>query len=159
MKKLKKVIDERQELEQLRIEHVLFWIVFWLLFVSIIVQLWFLRAPIAQVAAEWIVFMFCCISSAVASMRKGHWDNYSVPGPKSSLVYALIGSFVFSALFLLSRLVTENAMRGYPLVLAGITLILFVSLFALIFVVLLLSAGAVKKRRAKLEKEFSDEEE
>lgn len=50
MKRIKKIIDEREELELLRIEHICFWLLFWGLFLSIMVQSFLMNAPFVQFA-------------------------------------------------------------------------------------------------------------
>lgn len=158
MKKLKKVVDERQELEILRIEHVCFWIAFWALLISIIVQALFLQVPITQLAAEWIIFMICCVGVIIGCIKKGQWDCYSEPGIKSYVIYSLIGSFVFSILFAAAGYVKWESLRAHPFMFIAVVFILFAFLFVGIFVAMILTGTAVKKRRQKLEKEYSDED-
>lgn len=158
MKFLKKVVDERQELEILRVEHVCFWIVFWALLISIIIQALFLQTPFAQFAAEWIIFMICCIGSTIGFIKKGQWGFYSEPGAKSYLICSLIGSFVFSILFGAAGYVRWENIRAYPIIFICLVFIMFVFFFIGIFVALILTGTAVKKRRQKLEEEYSNED-
>lgn len=159
MKRIKKIVDERQEKELLRIEHVTFWCIFWTLFISIIVQTVILQAPLAQVAAEGIILMICCIGVTAGCIKKGQWDYFTKPGPGSYLFYSLISSFIGSVIFAAGLYIRNEMMKNYPLILLLFALIVFGVIFALTYSVIALSGYAVKKRRQKLEKKYSDKED
>ncbi|AFA47591.1 DUF6773 family protein [Acetobacterium woodii] len=156
MKKFKKVIDERQEMELYKVEHIWFWIVFWLLLGSIIIQAFFLNAPFSQWGFEWFIFMICCIGSFIGYYRKGQWDYYSKPSVKSYLLYSLIGSGIFAIIVAISLALNNDYLKNDLLVLVFMTLFIFVMLFIIMFVVFFISGSMIKKRQQKLADEFTD---
>ena len=159
MKKFKKVVDERQELELYKIEHVCFWIVFWLLLGSIIVQSMFLNAPFSQWGFEWAVFMISCGGVMVGCYKKGQWDFYSKPTTKNYLIYSLIGSGAFAVIYTITMYMKHDYFKDNLLALGTMTAFIFAMLFALIFVALFVSGTLVKKRQKKLEEQFSDDDQ
>ncbi|AWW27821.1 DUF6773 family protein [Acetobacterium carbinolicum] len=156
MKKMKKVVDERQELELYKIEHLCFWIVFWLLLGSIIVQSMFLNAPFSQWGFEWAIFMISCGGVIVGCYKKGQWDFYSKPTTKNYLIYSLIGAGAFAIIYAITLYMNHAYLKGHLLALGSLTLLIFALLFALIFVALFVSGTLIKKRQKKLEDQFSD---
>ena len=159
MIKIKKVVDERQELELLKIEHVCFWLVFWGLCISIIVQSLFMQAPFKQWAAEWIVFMIGCVGILVGCVKKGQWDYYTKPTIKTYLLTSLIGSASFSLFFAIAQYNNSKYFKEYIFtVLVPLTLIVALFLFILIFVTSYILGKMIINKQDELEKEFSDEE-
>lgn len=157
MKKFKKIVDERQEMELYKIEHVCFWLVFWLLLGSIIIQSMFLNAPFTQWAFEWAVFMICCVGVIIGCYKKGQWDYYSKPTTKNYLIYSLIGSGAFAVIYAITMFMNNDYLKDYLLGLGLLTAFIFALMFALIFVALFITGTLVKKRQKKLEAEFSDD--
>ncbi len=158
MKKIKKVVDERQELELFKIEHVCFWIIFWLLLGSIIVQSMFLNAPFSQWGFEWAIFMIGCGGVMIGCYKKGQWDFYSHPTTKSYLIYSLIGSGAFAVIYAITMHLNHAYLKDNLLALGALTAFIFAMLFALIFVALFVTGTLVKKRQNKLENQFSDDD-
>jgi len=113
MKKMKKVVDERQELELYKIEHLCFWIVFWLLLGSIIVQSMFLNAPFSQWGFEWTIFMISCGGVIVGCYKKGQWDFYSKPTTKNYLIYSLIGAGAFAIIYAITLYMNHAYLKGH----------------------------------------------
>ena len=158
MKKFKKVVDERQELELYKIEHVCFWILFWLLLGSIIVQSMILNAPFSQWGFEWSIFMVGCIGVIVGCYKKGQWDFYSKPTTKNYLIYSLIGSGAFAVIYAITMYINNPYFKDNLLALGALTAFIFVLLFTLIFAALFITGTLVKKRQKKLEDEFTDDD-
>jgi len=159
MKKMKKVVDERQELELFKIEHVCFWIVFWLLLGSIIVQSMFLNAPFSQWGFEWSIFMISCGGVMVGCYKKGQWDFYSKPTTKNYLIYSLIGAGAFAIIYAINMYLNNAYLKDDLLVIGALTAFIFALLFALIFVALFVTGTLVKKRQKKLENQYSDDDQ
>ena len=157
MKRFKQVVDERQEMELYKIEHVCFWIVFWLLLGRIMVQSMFLNAPFSQWGFEWVIFMICCGGVIVGCYKKGQWDLYSKPTTKNYLIYSLIGSGAFAVIYAITMYVNNDYFKGNLAALGALTALIFAMLFALIFAALLITGSLIKKRQKKLEAEFSDD--
>ena len=68
-----KKVDERQEMDLLRVEHYSFWLMFWLLAIEIIVQGIILDGG-DKILGEWIVFMATAVFSVAGFIRKGVWS-------------------------------------------------------------------------------------
>jgi len=156
--KIKKVVDERQELELLKIEHVVFWIVFWGLFVSFIVQSMFMDVPFQQYLPEFVIFMVCCVGVIVGSVRKGQWDFYTRPTTKTYVITAAIGSAAFGLIFGVAQYLRSDYFKDQILMLVLITVIMIVSIFIAIFALSALMGKMVKKKREKLAQEYSDDD-
>jgi uncharacterized membrane protein len=159
MKKFKKVVDERQELELYKIEHVCFWLLFWLLLGSIIIQSMILNAPFSQWGFEWGIFMVGCIGVIVGCCKKGQWDFYSKPTTKNYLLYSLIGSGAFALIYAITMYLNNPYFKGNLLALGALTVFIFAMLFALIFAALFITGSLVKKRQKQLEDEFRDDDQ
>lgn len=161
IKKLfEKKVDERQEMELLKVEHYSFWFMYWALFAATIIQGIFMDDA-RMAAGEWIVFMATCIVTLVGCIRKGVWSFQSrkVPGAKSWLIYSLILAVVagipFGLLF---------GMKGNTGNVKGI--ILFVVVMMVVFFVMSIIAFSIvgslaksrEKKLADMDCEEDDEE-
>lgn len=158
MKRLKNNLDERQELELLRIEHYGMWFAFWALLISIIVQAW-MGAPMAQMAGEWIVFMILCIGEMVACIRKGIWDRHFRTDWKTNLLISLVAG-ICVAIFISVRM--WHNMGGDPDLLWTIPFGALMSgafTFVLCFILLTITMHLTKKREQKLEEILYEKEE
>lgn len=153
MKLFKKIVDERQEFELLQIEHICFWIVFWGLCMSIVVQLSFMGAPFKQVAAEFLILMAGSIGVLVGCVKKGQWDFYTIPNTKTYFLTGVIGAIAFCLIFVIA----EYARSEYNLnELFVTTIIQFVIMFVAIFISTAVVGKLVQKKREKLDKEYGD---
>jgi uncharacterized membrane protein len=155
MKKIKKVVDERQELEILKVEHLGFWIMFWLLFISIIVKTT-MGMPFKQFGVEFGVFMIGCIFTIIASLRKGAWDAYTKPCIKTYLLYSIAGTIIVGILFGVTRYLTMDYFRNNIQHLIIATCIFSLSIFVLVFIALYLTGQYAIKRQKQLEKKYKD---
>jgi hypothetical protein len=158
MKKIKKIVDERQELELLKIEHVCFWIAFWALCISIIVQSIILEVPFKQFAAEWITFMIMCVGVLIGSVKKGVWDYYTEPSMKTYLFASLSGSAVFAVLFAISKYANNDYFKDAIGMLLLITLILFIAIFIAIFALSAIMGKLVQRKRKLYEQQYGSDE-
>lgn len=153
----KNVVDERERMEMYKVEHYMFWFVFWALLVSIFGQLVFLRASFGQVAGEWIVFMLMAVGTVIGEFKGGHYDYVSRPGWRSYLAYSAGGSGAVVILILLN-----GVMRGYYDSVGDAVLVAVISggvMFVILYASLAAGGQIIKRRRKKLEEEFEDEDE
>lgn len=149
----KKKIDERELMEMYKIEHYIFWFMFWALLASIFIQLIFFDFSVKQIGGEWIVFMISAIASSIANIKGGHYDYYTNPGIKSYLLYSLSFTIVFDVIIAIIFYIHYNYynnMRGFIITVSLYGVVLFVVIFA----TLSLTGEAVKKKRKKLEEKF-----
>lgn len=156
MKLFKKVVDERQELELLQTEHICFWIVFWGLCISIVVQLSFMGAPFKQVAAEFLILMAGSIGILAGCVKKGQWDFYTRPNTKTYFLTGVIGAIVFCLIFAITKYARSEYYRNDLNGLFVTTIILSVIMFVVIFISTAVVGKLVQKKREKLDKEYGD---
>lgn len=162
MSKLKELfrrkVDERQEMELLKVEHTAFWITYWLLFAAIIIQETILQMPPEQLMAEKIIFGAACLALFVGCIRKGLWSfqTQKVPGVKTFVVYSLIGAAAGVAYGIYT--VIKFQLTEIP---AIITIICMdaVMIFVACFVLFLISGKLIKDRAKKLEEKAMEDEE
>lgn len=153
MKKIKKLVDERQELEILRIEHFGFWLMFWLLFASLIIQTE-MGVPLKQYGIELGIFMVGCICTLIAYLRKGIWDYYTKPCVKTYLLYSSVFTIIFGALFGVTKYATMSYFRNNIQSLMIAIVIFCVFIFILLFITLYLLGMYTIKRQKQLEKKY-----
>lgn len=159
MKLFKKVVDERQELEMLRIERWGFWIMIVVLIAGIIVQA-AMGADLRQVLGEYVVLIIGALYIVVRNILSGHWDYHTKPSLKAYGIYSLIGG-VFCAItsgavqyFRGSARLQGNLAQLLPSVLCS-----FAVGFIACFVLLAVTGEMTKHRRKKLAENFDDDSE
>lgn len=155
MKLFRKVIDERQELEMMRVERVSFWIMFFSLIIAIFVQLLVLGFDFEHVAGEFIILLTVAVWATIGYTRCGAWDYFTKPGMKSYVIYSLGGGFIFGLMVPLTWYFKYDT----PLLSCLLTFAInFAILFPLLFLTLWLVGSIVKKRQEKLQQEYEDGE-
>lgn len=158
--KIRKVVDERQERELLTIEHVVFWIVFGGLLISVVVQTMFMEVPFQQVLPELVIFMVCCVGVLVGCVKKGQWDFWTQPTVKTYAVTAAIGSMVFGLIFGVSLYVRDTGnWEGHIWLLILVTVVNIMFMFGVIFALSAIFGEMVNKKRRKLADAYEDEAE
>ena len=86
-------------------------------------------------------------------MKRGLWNYSSKPGLKNYLLSSLIGALIFGLMFLASLLYRDIPHAGYA------ALIFAISIFILMFATLAAIGEYTKKKQAKLDQEYEDEDE
>lgn len=142
----KNLLDEMQEQKLLKLESRGFWIIWWGLLLSILVQRG-LGASAKELLWEGILFTIACLYMLEECLRHGIWDRHIRANSRANLVGALLAGF---ALFLF-----QLAQRGYW---PGA---LFSGVFAavLCFVALQGASFLYRKRHDQLEHTGEDEGE
>lgn len=158
MKRLKNNLDERQELELLRIEHYGMWFAFWALLAAMVIQA-VMGAPMSQLAGEWIVFMLLCVGTLIACIRKGIWDRYFKPNFKTNLMLSIMAGIV---VLMFTFVIIWHNVNGDP-EFAGLIVICSLIPAAITFVLCLaaltLTLRMTKNRQQKLDEAVSDDED
>lgn len=100
-----KKVDERQEMDLLRVEHYSFWLMFWLLAIEIVVQGIILDEG-DKILGEWIVFIVTAVFSVAGFIRKGVWSYQAkkVPGVKSYFLYSIVAGVAGGAISFLGMI-------------------------------------------------------
>ncbi|MCM1125362.1 MAG: hypothetical protein NC429_02735 [Lachnospiraceae bacterium] len=153
-----KKVDERQEMDLLKVEHYSFWLMYYLLIIEMIIQGIILDGG-NKIIGEWIVFMIVSAFALAGWIRKGVWSYQSrkVPGVKSYLWYSLLTAVLGGILGFL-RGWKRNA-GNIPALMLNVVSAAVCS-FAGAFLLFLIGGGIAKKREKKLEMEaVADEEE
>lgn len=149
---MKKVVDERQELELLKIERTGFWVIWSILLLSIITQLLFQGKRPDELAGENIAFFVGCITIIVGCMRKGVWCYTSKPTVKNYLLASLAGSILFT--FILGAILMKNGSAHHiPVICISFAILIFL----LAFLILFLTGTYVRHRETKLAAQFDEE--
>lgn len=157
MKWFKKKVDERQEMDILRVEHIGFWVMYWMLLAAMVIQGIFMEDGRNLAAGEWIVFMTTSIIVLIGWIRKGVWSFYTrkVPGVKSYLIYSLIGMFAAGM-----PLGLVFGMKWHPNDVKGVlscVIYYMILMFVMSFILFFIGGTIAKKREAKLANQVFDD--
>ncbi len=154
-----KKVDERQELDLLRVEHGCFWAMYWMLLAAIFVQAIFMEGGFRLMAAEWMVFMATSILLVAGCVRKGVWGFHTqkVPGVVSYFKYSLVSAAV--GIFFGFLFGSKNSSEGTAGILAC-AVVYGILFFAVSFIAFSGVGFIAKKREEKLAvQEIEDDEE
>ncbi len=153
--KSRKQMDERELMEEYRIEHWMFWFLYVGLAASIVIQSLFMEASPAQTAAESVLLLVTALVTVILQIRKGQYDGgWSEPGWKSYLFYSLIFTVIFTALILVN-----GCMKGWYEEAGDLFLVGAVtggSMFLFLYILLALMGTVIRHRRKKLEREYDE---
>ena len=107
MKKMKNNLDERQELELLRIEHNGCWLAFWGLLIVMLIQLLTGIDGARNLVGEWAVFMCLALYLTIACIKNGIWDRKLRPTFQTNLIASTIAAVITGVIwFLISYKIT-----------------------------------------------------
>lgn len=155
---MKKIVDERQERELLKVEHYGFWIMFWALFASIIFQIIFFDNGTSLVGGEMVVLLISAVAIIIGCCIKGVWCYTSEPTIKNYLIYDVLFTILYGIIFGVERYMHSNYFRNNIKMFVLTIGIFSAFMFVFIFVLLFISGEIVKKRRKKLEDQFNDDD-
>lgn len=151
----KNKLDEMQELKLLKIESKGFWLGFFGLFASILVQIFLYGSEnIGKIfAGEFIVFLCMGIYLIAGCLKNGIWDRHLKATPAVNIGFSLLAA-VITALF--NGIVSYRNYQDLP----G-ALIVFAITFLLVgvtaSVALCVCSALYQQRRKRLEEEDNDE--
>ncbi len=154
MKRVNKTnLDERQELILLKIEHNAFWLAFWALFASILIQmirLIRLDGSTEAIAGEFLVFSLMAAYMTLSSIRHGIWDRHLKPDLKTNLFVSLI-----AGLFIVVVQLIQSQLRYPGAFLRSISASLITGFITCLisFLALTIFASIMKRKQQKLEAE------
>lgn len=152
-----KKIDERQEMDILKVEHYSFYLMYFLLLIEMIVQGIILDEG-DKIIGEWIVFMIVSAFAVIGWISKGVWSYQSrkVPGIRSYIWYSMIAGVVGAIIGYCGGLRWSAgnvpALMANAIVVAG-------SSFGLAFITFLIIGSIAKRREKKLELDAAEGEE
>lgn len=149
---MKKIVDERQELELMKVERTGFWIMWTVLIISLLVQSLFLGASPKETAGENIAFLSGCLIIVIGCVKKGLWGYDSAPCMKTYLSASLIGTLIFT--FLLGAGLACNGSEHVLFICS----LFAIGIFLLMFGVLFLMGTYTKHRQKKLAGQFGEDD-
>ena len=157
MKIFRKVKDEREKNEIMRISSISFWIAFWGLLISIVVKLFIFELDLINVASEFTILIICTIYIVAASYLRGLWDTHTNPGIKTylvtSLIVTLLVSIPISSIYYI-RYVERGVtiLDGFRFFAIG-----FTTTFIPMFLAITFFGTLIKRRRRKLADRYADD--
>ena len=154
MRLFRKVVDERQEYEMMRVERSSFWILFFGLVAAVLIQVALYGFDFALVAGEVIILLLCSVWSLVGYVRRGLWDYYSKPGIKAYIFYSVAAAVITGTAATLPIYFRYGLPLWECLMIFAISA---VSAFILAFIVLFAIGSITKKRQQKLQNDYTDE--
>lgn len=149
-----KNVDERQEIESLRIGNIACLIGFWGLVTAILTQLYVFNLDITHVAGEFTIVIAMAAYMIIEYSRRGIWDTLAKPGIKAYLAYSFFGVLFFNIPTVANCIKYQTSIPDLLTYFAINSVIAFPVAFALVAG----SGRLVKIRQKKLEKEPDDNE-
>lgn len=141
---MKKIVDERQELELMRVERLGFWVLYAAIAVDIIAKILFLGISPKDLLGETASFALGSLVIFIGCIRRGLWTYHSIPTLKGHLLYSAIFSIIFGVLFYIA--VSSGA--------AAFAFTIFI--FIIMFVILFIMGKYTLKRQEKLNNEYDE---
>ena len=151
--KRKKHLDEMQNQKLMKLEEYGFWIVFWALLVSIIVQL-AAGVGIKEVMGEIIVFLIGSVYLAITTLGNGLWSRSKAPSRKGNALASVIPAAVIGAIHVYRMVHDSGISANALLATAGVMAAAYVGCLA----ILELFRAISQKRRSELD-DIDDESE
>ena len=139
-------LDEMQNQKLLKLEEYGFWIMFWALPVSIVVQL-FTGAGIKQIIGEIIVLLIGSIYLSITTLRNGLWTRTTTPSRKGNAITSIIPAVLLGIINVI-RLAQKNGITAKALLIVAAIMI---AAYAACFVILELFRASYNKRRSELD--------
>lgn len=141
---MKRLTDERQDHEIHKIEHVALWLLFWLLVISIPVQLLLFHDPM-QLICEIIALVVVSLFVGISFLRRGLWGTYTTPTWRTHLLSGFLAAVIGTGVIWANIWGSEHIIFYLLTCFAGLFLVAFLLSFVL---------GVFVKRR---EKKLADE--
>ena len=153
MKRFRKAVDEREELEVRRIESHAYYVFLLGLGIAIIVQSFVSGVSFEHVVGEFIVLLAGVGWAMVGYYRKGIWDYKTKLGIKTYVGTGFITALVYLIISTFARYFRSETDLLACLKYAAINSIL---VFSTVFLFMALYGTVTKRRRKKLEQKFED---
>lgn len=141
-------LDEMQEKKLLKLEEAGFWMIFWLLFAAIIVQI-VADGNFKAVIGEIIVLLIASVYIAFSSLKNGVWSKNQTPTLKSNVLTSLIPAILLGVF---------QAVRAFVILKKSVAVDLLLKIAAVMVVAYLVCLALLevfrhiyKKQRDKLD--------
>ena len=139
-------LDEMQDQKLLKLEECGFWILFWTLLASILIQL-ITGAGMKEVIGEIIVFLIGSVYLAITTLKNGLWTRSSAPSRKGNALVSIIPAAVIGALHVFGMIQGSGISANTLFITAGVMAAAYAGCFAILEGFRVIS----QKRRAELD--------
>ena len=139
-------LDEMQDQKLLKLEEYGFWIMFWGLAVSIVVQL-IIGSTIKEVLGELIIFFLGSIYISATTLKNGLWTRTSTPSRKGNAAVSIIPAVIIGVINGI-KMIQNNKTDANSLL---FTAAIIVAVYAGCFILLEVFRITYSKRRAALD--------
>ena len=147
-------LDEMQDQKLMRLEEYGYWIVFWALLASIVIQL-MMGGTIKQVLGEIIVFLIASVYLSVTTLKNGLWTRTSEASRKGNAVISIIPAVIIATINAF-KMIQNNQLETNSMLLAAAFAI---AAYIGCFVILEVYRTTYNKRRKKLDDIDENEKE
>ena len=153
-KKEQHYLDEMQDQKLLKLEEYGYWILFWALLASIIIQ-FIMGGTIKQVLGETIVFLIASVYLSVTTLKNGLWTRTSEPSRKGNVVVSMIPAVCIGAINAFKMIQNHKLETNAILITAALMIAAYIGCF----VILEVYRAVYIKRRKKLDEMDETENE
>ena len=151
----KNKLDEFQEQKLLKIESRGFWIMYWALLSTMIVQRVMRMGTkdfFHYIGAEWIVFMCISIYMVGCCLKNGIWERKFEPSIKTNAIISLVSSTISGIIFFITIYFKFNSLSNSIKVGILIFIIVFVATFGILSILAIIYKKRVENLEYKCEK-------
>ena len=139
-------LDEMQNQKLLKLEEYGFWIMFWALVASIVVQI-FTGAGIKEIIGEIVVLLIGSIYLSITALRSGLWTRTSTPTRKGNAITSIIPAVILGMINVIRLIQKSGITINILLIVAAI----MIGAYAACFGILELFRASYNKRRSELD--------
>ena len=139
-------LDEMQNQKLLKLEEYGFWIMFWALLASIVVQL-FTGEGIRQIIGEIIVLLIGSIYLSITTLRNGLWTRTATPSRRGNAITGIIPAVLLGMISVI-RFIQKNGITVKAILVVAAIMI---AAYAACFVILEFFRASYNKRRSELD--------
>lgn len=152
---MKRLFDERQEQEHLKVKRLEMHVVLWILAISLVIKSYVMNLPVGYYITECVVLLVVAVIEWKLEAGRGRFDPYFKPTGKNCLLLSLAGAAPFAIAHGIGKWFQYPE---YPAGVLASTLVTFLMLFAAIYFALLGMAIYSKGKQKKLDEELEAEE-
>ena len=156
---MRRKLNEREMLIELRVVKTAFWVMWILLLVDVFSKMIIFSAPFKECAFEWAIFLSGSLIVVIGLPRKGIWGGRFKPGAKSYLIFSGIGTLIFTILFTIGRYVNDKDFFSHFGGTFAVIAITAVSVFVCLFLGLAATGSYAKKQELKEGTEAKEDED
>ena len=146
--KNKHKLDEMQERKLLKLEEAGFWLIFWLLFAAIILQV-IINGDVKAITGELVVLIVASVYIAFTSLKNGVWSKSSAPTLKANILTSFVPALLLGVFQAVRAFVVLKKEVTTDLILKIVGLMLIV--YTVCLVLLEAMRGIYNKRRNDLD--------